>query len=230
VTFVGVHLLGSVRRPEAVQYPHVENFYLRTCYRCSDRPPAGTVTPNRNRPSREFGIPGHVKSECPVAIALEYALVAKPARNRKIALTAGTRSVGHLLSHCSCGVGPARALRHSRQATRVARASTCSSIAMAQFSIFPADRCALRTCLDRSTAIACAGTPTYSMRSNQKVANHRRTGQPGKGDQGTLKVATSQVCNFQAPQKSRCRPALIRPHLHVVAGRSRFFNNIITPL
>jgi hypothetical protein len=114
--------------------------------------------------SRQIGIARHANSEFPVTsnqnarsrFALEYALAAKAARNRKIALTAGTRSVGHLLSHCSCGVGPARALRHSRQATRVARASTCSSIAMAQFSIFPADRCALRTCLDRSTAIAGA--------------------------------------------------------------------------
>ena len=94
----------------------------------------------------------------------------------------------------------------------------------------PADQCALRTRLDRSSAIACASTPTFCMRSNQKVANNRDTGQPGKGDQGTPRVATSQVCDVQAPKRSRCRPAFSRPHLHVVAGKSRFFNNIITPL
>src|SRR6202044_517269 len=35
--------------------------------RRSDRP-QNPVTPNRNRRSREFGILGHVKSECPVTI------------------------------------------------------------------------------------------------------------------------------------------------------------------
>jgi hypothetical protein len=94
----------------------------------------------------------------------------------------------------------------------------------------PADQCALRTRLDHSTAIACASTSPFCMRSNQKVANNRRKGQPGKGDQGTPRVATSQVCNVRAPKRSRCRPAFSRPHLHLVAGRSRFFNNIITPL